>query len=100
MAKSKDQIISDFEEHISKSGARYYSEWYVGIAADAKSRLFDDHNVSEKNHWWIHRKATSSSIARAVEKYFLDKGADGGPGGGSDNSVHVYGYKKGKQTDP
>lgn len=100
MSHYKQEIISDFEDHIKKSGSRYYNEWYVGVTEDVESRLFDDHNVSRNNHWWIYRKATSASVAREVEQHFLDKGTDGGAGGGDEDATFVYGYKKEAITHP
>lgn len=100
MASAANTIISDFEQHIRDSGAEYYSEWYVGITEDLRKRLFGDHDVPEKNHWWITREAQSSEAARKVEKYFLEKGCDGGPGGGDDDAKYIYGYKKSQTTNP
>ena len=94
MAQTADAIASDFEQYIRKSGAEYYSEWYVGITENLKDRLFGDHDVPEENHWWITRETKSIEAARKVEKFFLDKGCDGGTGGGHTDAKYVYGYKK------
>ena len=92
MAKSKDEIIEDIEGHMVKRGGDI-DDWYVGIAAKPRERLFDDHSVDEKNGVWIHRRASSDSVARDVEKHFLDQGAKGGTGGGDEESTAVYAYK-------
>ena len=71
----------------------------MGIAADAGDRLFNDHSVDEKGDAWIHRSATSSSVARTVENYFIEeKGTKGGPGGGDEISKFVYAYKIQRHT--
>jgi hypothetical protein len=70
------------------------SDWYVGIAADPRDRLFNDHNVDEQNGFWIYEQATSASVARQVEKAYLDTGHDGGGGGGDEESTYVYAYVK------
>ena len=92
MSKTKDQAIQEINSHIKNNGA-ILSNWYVGIAADPRDRLFNDHGVQEKGGTWIFCPTTSSTVARAVEKAFLDAGAQGGGGGGDDKSVYVYAYK-------
>ena len=74
-------------------GAKYWSEWYVGIASDARKRLFTDHNVSEENGQWIYRQATSEDEARDAEAQLLELGCKGGAGGGDENTDFVYAYK-------
>lgn len=97
MTKTKEEIISDIEDYFQGTD---YSTCYVGIAADARERLFEDHKVSEKNGRWILRTASSHIVARAIESYFLDAGMDGGAGGGDESSVQVYAYKKTSDTNP
>ncbi len=98
MAKLKETIKSEIKEYIENCGGNY-SSWYVGIATSPKNRLFEDHNVDEKNDRWIYVLANSSDIAREIEKYFIEKlGTDGGTGGGDDSSKYVYAYKKTSST--
>lgn len=92
MACDKKTAISDIKSHVANSGGSY-SHWYVGIAADAKGRLFNDHAVKERSDAWIYRQCTRSDVARAVEKHFLAQGMQGGSGGGYDESDYVYAYK-------
>ena len=100
MAKTEEQIKTDIKEHIKKRGGTY-SGWYVGIAADPKDRLFNDHGVHENGDAWIYREAESTRAARSVEEYFIDTlGTDGGSGGGGPNTKSVYAYKKNSHTDP
>jgi hypothetical protein len=97
MAKSKQEIIDDIAAHFKGTA---YKDCYVGIASDAESRLFEDHNVSKENGRWIYSTASSNSVAREIEQHFLDAGMDGGPGGGSATSKMVYAYKKTSYTNP
>jgi hypothetical protein len=100
MVESKQEIISDFKEHIQKGGGGY-SAWYVGISKDARDRLFSGHNVKEKGAWWLYRRASSSQVAREIEDYFANTlGTDGGAGGGDETADMVYAYKKTADTDP
>jgi len=97
MSFTAQQIINDINAYMKQVGG-IYSGWYVGIATDAKQRLFVDHNVSEQNGAWIYRQATSSAVARSVEKAYLDAGCTGGPGGGDSGTDYVYAYKKTSTT--
>ena len=92
MAKSKKEIIKDIKGYMAKRGGDI-DDWYVGIAAKPRERLFDDHSVEEDGGAWIHRRASSESVAREIEKHFLDKGAQGGTGGGDEDTTAVYAYK-------
>ena len=91
---AKNEIITDFNAYIKDNGgknARY--GWYVGVTADAKRRLFTDHNVREQGDCWIYRTANSAAIARSVEKAYIDAGYKGGTGGGDDTARMVYAYR-------
>ena len=101
MTKTKDQIIECIEYYVGwKRDPEDFPNWYGGITANPKERLFDDHNVNEddKNEW-ICERAESSQVAREVERYFIEKkGTQGGPGGGDDRSLFVYAYRVNSQT--
>ena len=92
MAKTKQEIIDDITSYIIKHSPSD-DDWYVGITKDVEERLFAFHNVKEKGGAWIHRIASSSKIAREIEKELLDLGCEGGPGGGDDDSDIVYAYR-------
>ena len=92
MADNKDTAISGIKSYVAGAGG-HYSGWYVGIASDPRTRLFNDHAVREKGDCWIYRLCTSSQVARDVEDYFIQLGMQGGPGGGDDSSKYVYAYK-------
>ena len=97
MAKTKQEIIDDIADHFK---GKAYSGCYVGITSDVDDRIFGDHKVSRENGHWIYRTASSHSVARDVEKHFLDAGMDGGGGGGDKTSRIVYAYKKTSSTNP
>ena len=88
---SKQQIFSEINAHMKNSGVGL-SGWYVGIAADARARLFDDHKVNEKGGTWIYREAENHTIAREIESAYHDAGCKGGPGGGDSSTRTVYAY--------
>lgn len=78
MALSYDEIVNKIDEHLRKSGKRYYSEFYIGVSQNAVKRLFEEHHVDKENSWWIYTTAISSEVARQVKKHFLDLGMRGG----------------------
>lgn len=92
---TQDKIVSDITDYV---GSDAKSNWYAGIAADAKDRLFKDHAVDEKNGRWIYRTADAESAARAAEKSLHEMGFDGGTGGGDASTKAVYAYKKTSTT--
>ena len=93
-------IIQEIDDYIRTIGGGY-SYWYIGIASDPRDRLFNDHNVSKDNDDYIIRDSGSEVAARKVEKYFLNRGCDGGTGGGGDSSTRfAYAYKKNLHTRP
>jgi hypothetical protein len=97
MVKSKQEIINDITNHFK---CKVYKNCYIGITSDVDSRLFGDHNVSEENGYYKYLSASSVSAAREIEQHFLNKGMDGGSGGGDEDSNIVYVYKKTITTNP
>jgi len=93
------KIIKEIEDYVSKCGG-FFSSWYVGIAENPEDRLFNEHNVSEKNGNWMYQPTSSSATARNTEQHFLGLGMDGGSGGGDYLSKAVYCYKKTYSTNP
>lgn len=93
------EIVDDIETHVTdRTPNRRRSDWYAGIAADADTRLFNDHKVSKQNGKWICLKASSADVARVAEKALHKLGFDGGPGGGGGDTVFVYAYLKASYT--
>ncbi len=100
VVKSEQTIKDEIIGHIRSRGGDL-SDWYVGIASDVQDRLFSDHRVNKENDKWVYRKAASATVARRIERYFIDTvGTDGGPGGGGETSCFVYAYRKDDHTNP
>lgn len=89
---TKAQIAQEIANYVQNCGGSY-SQWYCGIAADSRTRLFNDHRVDEGNGSWIYRGCISSDEARAIEDYFIRNGMKGGCGGGDSSTKSVYAYK-------
>lgn len=100
MAKmSAEEITKYIKNYVAKCPDRIRPHWYVGIATDPESRLFEDHRVNRKYTKWVYCPAVSVEAARLAEKSLLDDGYDGGPGGG-DHPTFVYAFHKERYTDP
>lgn len=97
MLESKENIIKQITKHFK---GKKYNGCYVGIAKDAKNRLFQQHNVDKENGHWIHSTASSDKVAREIEDHFIEAGMKGGGGGGDEESKMVYAYKKTSSTKP
>lgn len=93
MGKNHTQIVSDILMHISMNSAKYFDDFYIGIAKNPEERLFEQHLVSKTNHCWIYQEASSEDEARKAEKTLLDIGMKGGPGGGDKETRFVYCYR-------
>ena len=98
-AKDAQTIVNQIKAHIAKQGGQA-SDWYSGVTEDIEERLFDNHNVPKKNHWYAFWKAISEDDARAAEKALLNYGCDGGGGGGDEDVIYVYAYLKTSATNP
>ena len=93
MTQSGNQIAADIDRYIWNHGG-LYRNWYVGIAANPRDRLFSNHNVSEQFGSWIYREAANDAVARNVEQHFVNqKGTQGGSGGGDFRTRYVYAFK-------
>lgn len=77
MDEAFENIVKKIDEHLSKSGKRYFSEFYIGTSKNAEKKLFKDHHVDKENSWWIYLTADSTEIAKKVEKHYLDLGMRG-----------------------
>lgn len=88
----KQDIINQICAHADSEGSGY-KKWYCGIATDPAERLFNGHNVPEKNSWWIHRNVQTEQNARDTEAHLIKLGFTGGEGGGDSTTVYVYAYK-------
>jgi hypothetical protein len=64
-----------------------YSTWTVGVTDDPDRRGTEH----ESPRFWHQWKADTETIARNVEKYFLDKGMKGAPSVGEHpNYVFIF----------
>src|SRR5574337_1411679 len=88
-----DQIVAYIKQH-----GVAYSNWYAGIASDARTRLFTEHSVSEKEGRWIYRTFSTNQAAHNAEDALHKLGCDGASGGGDSSTTQVYAYLKTSST--
>ena len=81
---NKITIINEIESRVNK----YYRMWHIGITDNPDERKSGHGNPPGWTVW----KADSENDARSIEKNFLDKGMQGGDGGGK-TPDHVYIFK-------
>lgn len=86
------QIATAIETLIAAYGGPY-SAWYCGITSDPNDRLINGHNADGHNNVARYWDAGSDTVARSIEQYFIDKGCEGGDGGGDYRTKYVYVYK-------
>ena len=100
MLYSGKQIVSRIKGHIRKRGGAYRA-WIVGISADARDQLFKQHGVLQKGDRWILVHAESSSVAKKVKSYLINKlGIAAGKAAEEKAADFVYAYKKSANTRP
>lgn len=90
-------IIQAFENFFGKQG-KYYSEFWIGIATDPVDRLTKGHGVDGTTPWIYWNTPLHTDAVRQIEKFFLSKGAKGGPGGGDNSTCYIYAYKISPKT--
>jgi len=99
MATHEQRAYNNIKAYIDKQDKPYQS-WYVGIASNARKRLFEDHNVLEKTDQWVYDQCPNDKDARSVEAALLKLGCDGETGGGDETTTYIYAYLKSSNTNP
>jgi len=89
-------IATAIDRHLAAYGGSY-SAWYVGVTADPNDRLINGHNADGHNNAARYWDAGSEQTARSIERFFIQKGVQGGTGGG-DAPRYIYVYKMSQAT--
>lgn len=99
MANHEQRAYDKIKTYIDKQGKPYKS-WYVGIASNARKRLFEDHNVLKEADLWVYDQCPNDKGARSVEAALLKLGCEGETGGGDESTTYIYAYLKSLNTNP
>jgi hypothetical protein len=97
MAKSKSDILDDFQAFMGKHGGNY-KEWYVSTSINPKMELNKYHKIKNGDKG-LMRTAESEIRSAEIAEFFTDLGAKGDPGI-KDDAVCVYAFKMDKHTRP
>ncbi len=93
MPSLEERIVSDILGYVQQSGSDF-AGWYVGIADDARSKLFKDHGVDEASGQWIFENAMTESCARRIGQQLIENHKMSGAVGTTGYSTtSVYAYK-------
>jgi hypothetical protein len=98
MAKSKSEILNDFQDFMGRYGGNY-KEWVVGTAADPKTQLFNVHKFKNGTDKGLFRQAASEIQAAEVAEFFTNLGSKGDDGV-IRGAVFVYAYNRASHTKP
>jgi len=80
------EIVQEIEQKVGKTD---YKIWTIGITDDPERRKSEHNSEGENTTYWKDWKADTETIARNIEKHFLDKGMKGKTGGG-EHPTYVY----------
>jgi hypothetical protein len=62
--QTAQDAYNEIVAHIGKQGGPY-SGWYCGVACDWDNRLFGEHQLPRRDHWWIARQCYDDESAQA-----------------------------------
>jgi hypothetical protein len=93
MPTLEERVVSDIVSYIQQADGDF-SSWYVGIADDARTCLFKEHNVDEASGLWIFDNAITENCARNAEQRIIEEHKTQGIiGGAGYTTTSVYAYK-------
>ena len=91
------QIVDAVASYIRTRGGQF-SVWYCGIASDPNDCLLNRHNAGARECHAGYWDCGNDTVARQVEKAFVDAGCKGGGGGGDRTTKYLYVYVITAQT--
>lgn len=101
MVFSVQQIKFEFLGYMKEFGGDF-SDWYVGVAEDPETALFESHALQRDSDPWIYKPALTGKATNTVLRYF--RGVLHTDGGAADvviaSATYVYAFKKSLHTQP
>ena len=84
---TEQEIVSAIEDRI----AERYSSWTIGVTDRPLDRKREHEQNGEDVSCWLDWDASTETVARRIEQYFLNKGCKGAGGGpGKANYVYIF----------
>ncbi|MDW3094565.1 MAG: hypothetical protein R8G33_02710 [Gammaproteobacteria bacterium] len=101
MIYSVQQIKYEILAYIKEFGGDF-SDWYVGVSADPKNEMFNQHHVDKEDDIWLYKQALTFKACKTVQEYFLEKLNTDGKSviNGTEDTDCVFLYKKSNRTSP
>lgn len=101
MVYSVQQIKYEFLAYIKGLGGQF-GDWYVGVADDPETALFERHQVNRETDPWIYKPALTGKATFTVLRYFRDVlHTDADPATTStDCTTFAYAFRKSATTRP
>jgi len=96
MPRSKTSIIAEIA---IKFNPKNFKECCIGITSDEKSKLLEDHNISE-NDIFFYETTDSIETARELEKKFVALGMNRFSENTPEKSGSIFVYKKNAPVSP
>ena len=87
MPSTKEGIINEFTNFMNGD----FSSWSLGLSNDPDKSLFEENNAKETE--WICMQTDDYSVAKEIEKYFIDAGCNNIPVEGNDSFNCIYAFK-------
>ena len=83
----ESEIKNAIEQRVQSAETKKYSIWTIGVTDDPDRRKIEHGDPK----YWMQWRADTETIARNVEKYFIEKGMNGATGGGEHpNYVYIF----------
>ena len=88
----KNRILQLFNSYLSRSGRKFYSDFFIGVTDDVDKSLFEEHLVPRDNSCYIYVPANTHENALAVKNYYRNLGMRTSNRRTSQSSKMVYCY--------
>lgn len=101
MVYSVQQIKYEILAYIKEFGGDF-SDWYVGVSADPKNEMINQHSVDEEEDIWLYKQALTFKACNTIQNYFLEiLNTDGElVTNANEDTDCVFLYKKSRRTIP
>ena len=93
MAYSVQQIKFELISYVKEFGADF-TEWSIGLAADAPKALFEINKVDEVRDIWLWKPAVTNAAAVMIRNWMTDRQKVNGVTGDDDSGVCVFMFKR------